>query len=202
VTRTMPTLDLRIGPEIRKFIDAVNATGDPRRDNERVLEHLAAEVDPFRVLELNKDRERRRPESPWDTLHIEELVIDVIRLCHWHYLETENPLFVFRAIEFGLHLTIRNAHYLDWTQKYLLTAAASLARLVARPPAAEDAETALATALEIRSARMASRSFPAPPTRPFQETAPAGTPRSCSWRRCRLAISSGISTLPPKLELS
>jgi hypothetical protein len=78
----MPTLDLRIGPEIRKFIDAVNATGDPRRDNERVLEHLAAEVDPFRVLELNKDRERRRPESPWDTLHIEELVIDVIRLCH------------------------------------------------------------------------------------------------------------------------
>jgi len=146
VTRT---LDLRIGPETRKFIDAVNATGDPRRDNERVLEYLAAEADPFRMPQLNKDRERRRrPESPWETLHIEELVIDVIRLCHWDYLETENPLFVFRAIEFGIHLTIRNAHYLDWTQKYLVTAAALLARLVARPPAAEDADAAFATALE------------------------------------------------------
>jgi len=62
VTRT---LDLRIGPETRKFIDAVNATGDPRRDNERVLEYLAAEADPFRMPQLNKDRERRRrPESP------------------------------------------------------------------------------------------------------------------------------------------
>jgi hypothetical protein len=148
VTRILPKLDLRIGPETRKFIDAVNATGDPARDNELVEEFLAAEADPFRLPELKKDRERLRPESPWETLHIEELVIDLIRLCHWHYLETENPLFVFRAIEFGQHLTVRNAHYMDWTQKYLVTAAASIARLVARPPAAEDAEAAFATALE------------------------------------------------------
>jgi hypothetical protein len=148
MTRTLPKRDLRIGPEARKFIDAVNATGDPRRDNELVEEFLASEGDPFRLTELKKDCEQVSPESPWEPLHIEERIIDLIRLCHWHYLETENPLFVFRAIEFGQHLTARNARYMDWTQKYLITAATSLARLVARPPAAEDSEAAFATALE------------------------------------------------------
>lgn len=149
MTRTLPELDLRIGPETRKFIDAVNATGDPWRDNELVQKFLAAEEDPFRLALLKKDHERLPPESPWGTLFIEERVIDVIRLCHWHYLETENPLFVFRAIEFGQHLTAPNAHYMDWTQKHLLTAAESLARLVARPPAAENAEAAFAAAHEL-----------------------------------------------------
>ena len=44
--------------------------------------------------------------------------------------------------------------------------------------------------------------FKARPTRPFEETAPAGTRKSCSWRRCQLATSSGISTSPPKLASS
>jgi hypothetical protein len=128
----------------------LNATGDPRRDNELVEEFLAAEADPFRQPELKKDRERLPPESPWETPHIEGLVIDVIRLCHWHYLETKNPVFVFRAIGFGQHLTTRNAHYMDWTQKYLVTAAGSLTGLVGRPPAAEDAQAVLAAALEFK----------------------------------------------------
>ena len=38
-----------------------------------------------------------------------------------------------------------------------------------------------------------------PQTRPFGATAPAGTQKSCSWRRCRLATSSGICISPPKL---
>jgi hypothetical protein len=148
--RSLPRLDLRIGPGSRKFINAMNATGDPRRDNELVEQFLTAEEDPFRQPELKKDRERRPPESPWQTPHIEELVIDLILLCHWHYLETKNPVFVFRAIEFGQHLTTGNAHYMDWTQRYLVTAAASLAHLVRRPPAAEDAKAAFATALEFK----------------------------------------------------
>jgi len=150
VTRALPKRDLRIGPRSRKFIDAVNATGDPWRDNELVEQFLTAEEDPFRQPELKKDRERRPPESPWQTPHIEELVIDIILLCHWHYLETENPVFVFRAIEFGQHLTARNVHYMDWTQRYLVTAAASLALFVGRPPAADDAEAAFATALKFK----------------------------------------------------
>jgi len=32
----------------------------------------------------------------------------------------------------------------------------------------------------------------------FGATAPAGTQKSCSWRRCRLATSSGICISPPK----
>ena len=47
-------------------------------------------------------------------------------------------------------LTTPKAHYLAWTQKYLLTGAESLARLVTRPPAAEDAEAAFATAFELK----------------------------------------------------
>jgi hypothetical protein len=58
MTRSLPKLDLRIGPKIRNFIDAVNATGIPGRDNELVEEFLAAEEDPFRQPELKKDRER------------------------------------------------------------------------------------------------------------------------------------------------
>jgi hypothetical protein len=148
--RSLPKLDQRIGPGSRKLINAMNATGDPRRDNELVEQFLAAEEDPFRQPELKKDRERLPPESPWQTPHIEELVIDIILLCHWHYLETENPVFVFRAIEIGQHLTTGNAHYMDWTQRYLVTAAASLAHLIRRPPAAADAKAAFATALEFK----------------------------------------------------
>jgi hypothetical protein len=153
MTRTLPKRDLRIGPEARNFLDAVNATGDPRRDNELVKEFLAAEGDPFRLAELKKDREQLRPESPWKPLQKEGLIIDLIRLCHWHYLETENPLFVFRALEFSQHLTAHNAHCMEWIQKYLLTAAASLARLLAHPPAAADTEAAFATALEFERAK-------------------------------------------------
>jgi hypothetical protein len=39
---------------------------------------------------------------------------------------------------------------MDWTQRYLVTAAASLTLLVRRPPAADDAEAAFATALEFK----------------------------------------------------
>jgi len=39
-------------------------------------------------------------------------------------------------------------------------------------------------------------------TRPFEETAPAGTRKSCSWHRCQLVTSCGISTLLPKLGSS
>ena len=49
----------------------------------------------------------------------------------------------------------------------------------------------------MRSAPRASRSFTAPPTQPFGETGPAGTRKRCSWYRCRLATSCGISTSPP-----
>jgi hypothetical protein len=54
VTRALPKRDLRIGPRSRKFIDAVNATGDPRRDNELVDQFLASEADPFRQHELKR----------------------------------------------------------------------------------------------------------------------------------------------------
>ena len=32
----------------------------------------------------------------------------------------------------------------------------------------------------------------------FRGDRPVGIQKSCSWRRCRLATSSGIYTLPPK----
>ena len=129
------------------------------------------------------DREQQAPESPWESpwqiRYLEIYVIDQIRLCHWHYLETGNPLFVFRAIDLGRHLTRRSvaaasgaaeaikaaraetaikaaraetasAHYLmDWTQQYLLTAAAELAGVIAQPPAAENVEQSFAAAFGI-----------------------------------------------------
>jgi hypothetical protein len=145
---TLLKRDLKIGPRTREFLDAVNATGDPGRDNEAVEAFLAAETDPFRLAELKKDRERLPAESPWQIPHVEEFVIDLIRLCHWHYLETGNPLFVFRGIEFAQHLTTGNDHYADWIRKYLIEAAGALASLVARPPTAEESEGAFATALK------------------------------------------------------
>jgi hypothetical protein len=150
MARTLPQRQLCTGPKTQKFLDAVNATEDPGRDNELVEEFLAADKDPFGLPELKKDREQLPSESPWHILYMEEFVIDLIRLCHWHYLETENPLFVFRAIEFGQHLTTRNIHHMNWTQKYLLSASVSLARLVSRPPAAENAEAAFAKALQFK----------------------------------------------------
>ena len=145
----LPKRELKIGPRTSEFLEAVNATGDPRRDNQAVEAFLTAETDPFRLAELKKDREQLPAESPWQTPHIEEFVIDLIRLCQWHYLETENPLFVFRAIPFAQHLTTGNDHYADWVRKYLIEAAGALANLVARPPAAEESEAAFATALKL-----------------------------------------------------
>lgn len=145
---TLSRRELKIDTRTREFLDAVNATGDPGRDNQAVEAFLTAETDPFRLSELKKDREQLPVESPWQIPHIEEFVIDLIRLCHWHYLETENPLFVFRAIDFAQHLTTRNDHYVDWVRKYLIEAAGALANLVARPPAAEESEAAFATALK------------------------------------------------------
>jgi hypothetical protein len=149
MARILPKRELEIGPRTSEFLYAVNATGDPGRDNQAVEAFLAAETDPFRLAELKKDREQLPAESPWQIPHIEEFVIDLIRLCHWHYLETENPLFVFRAIVFAQHLTTANDHYVDWVRKYLIEAAGALANLVARPPAAEESEAAFATALKL-----------------------------------------------------
>jgi hypothetical protein len=146
---TLPKRELKIGLRTREFLDAVNATGDPGRDNEAVETFLTTETDPFWLAELKKDREHLPAESPWHTPHVEQFVVDLIRLCHWHYLETENPLFVFRAIDFAQHLTAGNDHYGDWIRKYLIEAAGALANLVARPPAAEESEAAFATALKL-----------------------------------------------------
>jgi hypothetical protein len=145
---TLPKRDLKIGRRAREFLDAVNATGDPRRDNEAVGAFLAAATDPYRLAELKKDREQLPAESPWQTPHIEEFVIDLIRLCHCHYLETGNPLFVFRGIELAQHLTAGNDHYADWIRKYLIEAAGALTNLVTRPPTAEESEAAFARALK------------------------------------------------------
>jgi hypothetical protein len=112
MTRSLPKRDLRIGPKAQEFLESVNATGDPGRDNARVLEWLAAEDDPARVPGLQKDDRRIPLGSSWEAPYLaEDAFMQQIRLCYWHYLETGNPLFVFRAIDFSQHLTARNAHH-------------------------------------------------------------------------------------------
>jgi hypothetical protein len=147
VARALPKLNLQIGPKTQRFLNAVNATGNPGRDNELIEEFVASETDPFRVQCLKKDSEQSGPESPWQVPHIEEYVVDLVRLCHWHYLETKNPLFLYWAINVGQHLTVRTAHYLDWTRDYLVHSAVLLAFLVKRPPEAAEAQAAFAAAL-------------------------------------------------------
>jgi hypothetical protein len=146
-TRRKP--DLRIGPRASKFLDEVNATGNPGKDNELVEEFLAADIDPFRVIELTKDRDSLPSRSPWEgTPHIQNIATALIRLCQWHYAETGNPVFVLRTIALGQYLTARSnpVQFLEWSQRYVMTAIASVGSLVERPPAAEDVAAAFASA--------------------------------------------------------
>src|SRR5262249_6096123 len=54
---------------------------------------------------------------------------------------------LYSAINVGEHLTVRTAHYLDWTRDYPVNSGVSLAFLVKRPPEAKETEAAFAAAL-------------------------------------------------------
>ena len=67
----------------------INETGKPAIDNERVLAFLDQERQPGGVAA--GWRETREPLK-------DQIILDVIRLSHWHFAETGNPVFAFRAL--------------------------------------------------------------------------------------------------------
>jgi hypothetical protein len=94
-----------------------------------------------------------RKQSSWlKTLDKDEKILDLIAIQHWHFLSTRNPVFVFRALDFGQILSSERYESLTWVHDYLAGAAAALLAAVDRPPAGPPGE-AIAKALGFSLAR-------------------------------------------------
>jgi hypothetical protein len=143
-------LSRRIIDRIAELARENNATGDPRADNEKVLNFIAD--DGGAGADWAK-------QSPWYPSTVRNaMVLEELSLLSWHFYETGNPLFVAVALRLP-QLPPEHSAATDWVRRAVDQWAEKLMDMVDRPPKGEP-RRALAEAI----------GFPATPnSNPFRQ---------------------------------
>jgi len=168
---TMATFDKRLPKKVEDRIAEIGSVKNARRrhyktagmsepeiealendiaaDNADVRAHLEREArgeDPFfddgRPLPSWESRSAWA-RSPWK----DDIVIELIRLSKWHFRETGNPLFAFRALDIGRYLSVDHAEHLKWANDYLIAATTALMERIDNPAKGQPPPVSLAQAL-------------------------------------------------------